>query len=567
MAVALAARRRAGGPRRPRRAGGGVRGARPRSRRRAGGAAVHERDGRRELPPGRRRGRTVGRADAGRHGRPPTRAARCRRAADDRPERACSAGRCGGSTIPAFPTRAAASSWRSLARRALEASASGPVHLNLPFREPLVGTAGELPTAVPIGCAAARRAAAASACGCTPTASPTRSSRQRGVILAGGRSGVRPDEVAALARGHRVAGARRSAVGLPRARRCGHGVRRVAPARRVRRAITGRRSSSASAVRPASKVLGTWVASSGAHADPGRRSGSHRPRPPRRRVAASVGGGGARRAAPTRSSARVTGPRRGRRRRSAPSARSRSSSATSTCCPSPAWLASSPSRVPDGGRLVVASSMPVRDLEWFGGAGRGRPRQPRRQRHRRRRVDRARAGAARPPDGRARRRHRVPARRRRAHRARRTRRADLRIVVVDNDGGGIFSFLPQATALAGERFEQLFGTPHGTDVVAVARAHGLDADTVTTAEALRERLGRAAARRCTRVPTDRAANVAIHAAINAAVADAVWTDALTVAATMRRQEVVEAFEALAHALGHAGHRPSRRAPRRSRSAP
>ena len=69
------------------------------------------------------------------------------------------------------------------------------------------------------------------------------------------------------------------------------------------------------------------------------------------------------------------------------------------------------------------------------------------------------------------------------------RRADLRIVVVDNDGGGIFSFLPQASALAGERFEQLFGTPHGTDVVAVARAHGLDADTVTTGEALGERLG------------------------------------------------------------------------------
>ena len=41
---------------------------------------------------------------------------------------------------------------------------------------------------------------------------------------------------------------------------------------------------------------------------------------------------------------------------------------------------------------------------------------------------------------------------------------DLTIVVVDNDGGGIFSFLGQAAALDTERFEQLFGTPHGTDL-------------------------------------------------------------------------------------------------------
>ena len=50
------------------------------------------------------------------------------------------------------------------------------------------------------------------------------------------------------------------------------------------------------------------------------------------------------------------------------------------------------------------------------------------------------------------------------------RSADLRIVVTDNDGGGIFSFLPQASALPAERFEQLFGTPHGTDIEALARA-------------------------------------------------------------------------------------------------
>ena len=50
---------------------------------------------------------------------------------------------------------------------------------------------------------------------------------------------------------------------------------------------------------------------------------------------------------------------------------------------------------------------------------------------------------------------------------------DLCIVVVDNDGGGIFSFLPQATALGVEQFEQLFGTPHGVDLAMLAHAHGL----------------------------------------------------------------------------------------------
>ncbi|MCX7274370.1 MAG: 2-succinyl-5-enolpyruvyl-6-hydroxy-3-cyclohexene-1-carboxylic-acid synthase, partial [Burkholderiales bacterium] len=49
---------------------------------------------------------------------------------------------------PGVPAQAAASTWRSLARHAFERTLgmnAGPVHLNLPFREPLVGTAGDLP--------------------------------------------------------------------------------------------------------------------------------------------------------------------------------------------------------------------------------------------------------------------------------------------------------------------------------------------------------------------------------------------------------------------------------------
>jgi len=95
------------------------------------------------------------------------------------------------------------------------------------------------------------------------------------------------------------------------------------------------------------------------------------------------------------------------------------------------------------------------------------------------------------------------------------RNLNLTIVVCDNDGGGIFSFLPQRKQLADERFEQLFGTPHGTDLEALARAHGLTVEHWT--EDLPELTPRGV--RIIIAPTDRAANVAHHDALNAAVAN------------------------------------------------
>ncbi|MBI4932780.1 MAG: 2-succinyl-5-enolpyruvyl-6-hydroxy-3-cyclohexene-1-carboxylic-acid synthase [Actinobacteria bacterium] len=99
------------------------------------------------------------------------------------------------------------------------------------------------------------------------------------------------------------------------------------------------------------------------------------------------------------------------------------------------------------------------------------------------------------------------------------RQLPLTIVVVDNDGGGIFSFLPQRSSLSTERFEQLFGTPHGTDIVALARAHGLGARTVESADDLRAALTDREAT-VVRVPSDRDHNVAVHDALHAAVAAA-----------------------------------------------
>ena len=46
----------------------------------------------------------------------------------------------------------------------------------------------------------------------------------------------------------------------------------------------------------------------------------------------------------------------------------------------------------------------------------------------------------------------------------------VRIVVIDNDGGGIFHFLPQAEALDADEFEALLGTPRGVDAARARRA-------------------------------------------------------------------------------------------------
>jgi 2-succinyl-5-enolpyruvyl-6-hydroxy-3-cyclohexene-1-carboxylate synthase len=52
-------------------------------------------------------------------------------------------------------------------------------------------------------------------------------------------------------------------------------------------------------------------------------------------------------------------------------------------------------------------------------------------------------------------------------------RVPVRIVVLNNDGGGIFEFLPQANQVAREEFEAIFGTPLGLDLERVADLYGL----------------------------------------------------------------------------------------------
>ena len=85
--------------------------------------------------------------------------------------------------------------------------------------------------------------------------------------------------------------------------------------------------------------------------------------------------------------------------------------------------------------------------------------------------------------------------------------------MINNDGGGIFSFLPQAQALAAQDFEALFGTPHGLSFRHAAELYGLAHTQPDSVPALRAALTASLGEggvQIIEVRTDRAENVAVH---------------------------------------------------------
>jgi len=424
---------------------------------------------------------------------------------------------------PGVADWATSGSWRSLAARAVVAATGpdpGPVHLNLAFREPLVGSADELPPGRAGGGPWQRvlGAGAGALADADVLDVARRLDRQRGVIVAGAGCGA-PSAIADLA----------DATGWPVLADPRSGVRALTQAvirfdALLRSAAFAAAHTPAVVLRlgeaPASKVLAQWVAASGAtevHV-------SSRPAvvDPTHAVAARLvtdPSGLCRRLAAALTGARGT-----------PwAARWRHADATARAVvdehlvhlTEPAVAATVLAGLPAGANLVVSSSMPVRALEWFGPprddvrvfANRGANG-----------IDgviatavgvAAATGAptavfigdvAMVHDS-------------SSLAALAGRGLDVRIVVADNDGGGIFSFLPQRQALSADRFEQLFGTPHGTDLVALARAHGLAAQSATSLADVAAFAG-APGPGVLRVGLDRSTNVGAYEALHAAVVKA-----------------------------------------------
>jgi 2-succinyl-5-enolpyruvyl-6-hydroxy-3-cyclohexene-1-carboxylate synthase len=98
-------------------------------------------------------------------------------------------------------------------------------------------------------------------------------------------------------------------------------------------------------------------------------------------------------------------------------------------------------------------------------------------------------------------------------------KAPLRIVVIDNGGGGIFDFLPQAEQVEAERFERLFTTPSGLDLERAADLFGVPFAEVTDLDDLRALAERD--RVLARVRVDRSGNVSLHRRLAEAVAAAI----------------------------------------------
>ena len=95
--------------------------------------------------------------------------------------------------------------------------------------------------------------------------------------------------------------------------------------------------------------------------------------------------------------------------------------------------------------------------------------------------------------------------------------APIRIVCLNNDGGGIFEFLPQASQVTREEFEAIFGTPLGLDLAKLAALHGVEHRRISRVDELAaiDTDGHV----LVEVPVDRSENVSVHETIWQRVAE------------------------------------------------
>lgn len=427
---------------------------------------------------------------------------------------------------PGVPSDDNARTWRSLARRAVRATLEvrpGPVHLNLPFREPLVGEAGPLPG----GSAADLLISASTTSFDALDSLVPLLERQRGVIVVGRIAGAGTDDVAGIEALSTVTSW--PVLAEPRSG-CSHLHAAVTAADSLLRHSRFAADHTPEVVlhigEPhASRIANEWLTSSGAYhvhlsAVPKVLDHGH---VMNQWVTAPVGASCRWLASRLRGASGTTWGARWRRAelvaREAIGATVEAMEVLTEPAVARAVVASlGVDGVPRS--LVVSSSMPVRDVEWYAPPGAGARVYSNRGANGIDGVLATGIGVAAAGDGAVVLIGDVAFLHDSTSLIALARRGvDLRVVVTDNDGGGIFSFLAQASAVPKPEFEQLFGTPHGTDLLSLAGAHGLRSsravDETELLAALRE-----PGPSVVIVRSDRASNVAAHQRINRAVHDA-----------------------------------------------
>jgi 2-succinyl-5-enolpyruvyl-6-hydroxy-3-cyclohexene-1-carboxylate synthase len=100
-------------------------------------------------------------------------------------------------------------------------------------------------------------------------------------------------------------------------------------------------------------------------------------------------------------------------------------------------------------------------------------------------------------------------------------RPQLQIVVINDDGGGIFALLEHGALEHAAVFERVFGTPHGADIAALCAGFGVSHTLVNDVADLRKALADPAeGRSVVEVVVDRSGHRGLHARIRAALAAA-----------------------------------------------
>ncbi|MEU4739437.1 2-succinyl-5-enolpyruvyl-6-hydroxy-3-cyclohexene-1-carboxylic-acid synthase [Actinosynnema sp. NPDC023658] len=99
-------------------------------------------------------------------------------------------------------------------------------------------------------------------------------------------------------------------------------------------------------------------------------------------------------------------------------------------------------------------------------------------------------------------------------------RPDLTVVVLNDDGGGIFALLEQGAKEHERTFERVFGTPHGVDLAALCAAHHVPHTEVRDPDALARALTRPTGIRVVEIRAERHELRDLHARLRTAVSTA-----------------------------------------------